>query len=364
MEEAYPVLRRDYPTEREEPGLVGLGPGLPLYRGPALRLVPGLPGGRPLPPLGAPELPAERVRLRGERPGGGRGGLAHPVRGHRSLVRPRGALRRDRRLPGGPSPASRRAVPAPHAAELRRGERGGAAEGAFRGRRRIIPWADGEPDPAPSGAKGLHVPERVLAGVPLRGLLQHPVLHPSGSGGHGAPHPSPLRHRHRDPLRPGPGEGHRGAGHGRGDRRDHGVQGTHRLPLRLHPELHLAPHAVRHRRLARGAGEQLRGTGSQPHGSPLPGGGQRPGRGVPGPGRLRPAPHRVLHSPISEPLRGPAGLPSGLRLPGRRGPAGVVPGGGGARGRGGSSRTRRLSPGTGPSGPPPSGRCSRTTRTG
>jgi choline dehydrogenase-like flavoprotein len=33
-------------------------------------------------------------------------------------------------------------------------------------------------------------------------------------------------------------------------------------------------------------------------------------------------------------------------------------------GSGGSSRTRRLSPGTGPSGPPPSGRCSRTTRTG
>ena len=67
MEEAYPVLKRDYPLNEKNLEFWASDKDSPVHRGQALRLVPRLPGRRSLAHVGAAELPVERLRLRGER---------------------------------------------------------------------------------------------------------------------------------------------------------------------------------------------------------------------------------------------------------------------------------------------------------
>ena len=65
MEEAYPVLRRDYPLNEKQPRLVGRREGVAVHRSQTLRLVPRLSRRRPLAALGTAELSLERFRFRG-----------------------------------------------------------------------------------------------------------------------------------------------------------------------------------------------------------------------------------------------------------------------------------------------------------
>ena len=67
MEEAYPGPQARLPAQREEPRLLGERQGVAVHRGQALRLVSRLSRRRPLADVGTPELPLERLRLRGER---------------------------------------------------------------------------------------------------------------------------------------------------------------------------------------------------------------------------------------------------------------------------------------------------------
>ncbi len=121
MEEAYPVLRRDYPLNEKNLALVGQRAGIAVHRDQAVRLVPRLSRRRPLAALGAAELSLERFRLRGQRSRRHRDRLAGALRGARAVVRLRRATRRHQRLARGHGSAAGRPVPAGHAAQLRRG---------------------------------------------------------------------------------------------------------------------------------------------------------------------------------------------------------------------------------------------------
>ena len=119
MEEAYPVLKRDYPlneknldwwvNEKESPYTEVKR--FDWYRGYHV-------GGRSL-TWGRQSYRLERPRFRGEREGRDRDRLADPLRGPRALVRSRRALRGRRRIGRRVAAAARRAVSAGDAAQLR-----------------------------------------------------------------------------------------------------------------------------------------------------------------------------------------------------------------------------------------------------
>ena len=66
---------------------------------------------------------------------------------------------------------------------------GAGSPGAWRNSsaasRRLIPGRVGQPDAAAAGPRTMPVSQRVLARLPVRRLLQHAVVHAAGRGGHG-----------------------------------------------------------------------------------------------------------------------------------------------------------------------------------
>ena len=86
------------------------------------------------------------------------------------------------------------AVPARHAAQLRRGARSRSAlTKLFDGKRRIIPGRVANLTQALEGRARLPVPQRVLARLSVRRVLQHAVVHASGGGEDGPPHAQAVR---------------------------------------------------------------------------------------------------------------------------------------------------------------------------
>ena len=61
-----------------------------------------------------------------------------------------------------------------------------------------------EPDAAAAGPRAVPVPQRVLARLPVRRVLQHAVVDAAGGDGDGAAHAQAVRDRHRGALRRGP----------------------------------------------------------------------------------------------------------------------------------------------------------------
>ena len=168
MEELYPVLKRDYPLNEKNLDFWVDDEGVAVHRGQALRLVPRLPGRRTFAHVGAPELPLQRVRFRGERARRHRHRLAHSLRGSRALVRSRRAARGDRGLaskdmPQLPDGQFQPAMPLNCGEELVAGR----LTKLFNGRRRIIPGRTANAHPAAARPRRLPVPQRVLAGLPV-----------------------------------------------------------------------------------------------------------------------------------------------------------------------------------------------------
>ena len=168
MEEPYPVLKRDYPLNEKNLAFWARR-GVAVHRGQAVRLVPRLPGRRTLAPVGAPELPAQRLRLRGQRAGRHRHRLAHSLRRPRTLVRSRRAITRGSpaRIEGLPQLPDG-AVPAGHAAQLRRGARRRPPDEAVRRAPAHHPGPHRERHPAAPRPRRLPVPRRLLARLPVR----------------------------------------------------------------------------------------------------------------------------------------------------------------------------------------------------
>ena len=184
MVDAYPVLQARLSAEREEPRLVGQREGLALHRGQALRLVSRLPRRRTLAHVGPPELSPQRLRFRGQREGRHRGRLADPLRRHRAVVRPR----RDA------TPASRDRLKAcrscPMASSSRRcrstaPRRPSPARVAkqFDGTPADHPWPRRQSHAPLGRARPVPVPQRVLARMSVRLLLQHAVVDAAGGDG-------------------------------------------------------------------------------------------------------------------------------------------------------------------------------------
>ena len=200
--DAYPVLKRDYPLNEKNLDWWAERAGVALHRGQALRLVPRLPGRRPVADLGPPELSPQRFRFRGQRQGRHRRRLADPLRRHRAVVRPRRTPRRHLRIDRGAAAAARRPVPAGDAAQLRRaGDRRPAVE-AVRRHAADHPRPRRQPDAAARQARALPVSQRLPPRLSLRRLLQHAVLDAAGGGGHRPADAEGPRHRHRRGLRP------------------------------------------------------------------------------------------------------------------------------------------------------------------
>ena len=241
----------------------------------ALHLDPRPPRGRALPDVGPAGLPLERPRLRGQRPGGDRGGLAHPLRRHRALVRSRRAVHR-RERPGRRAGApARRAVPPAHGAELRRAGDAGGGVGAMEGRAAPDDRALRHPHPAPQRPHGVPLLRSLLAGLHHPFLLQQHRLHPAGRRAHRPPHPPAgqrggeravrraARPRHRRPR-------HRWE-HPPGAR----VPRPGRLPLCLGPGERPDPAQQQEPALSHGARQLQRRAGPQPDGPRLRRRGQR-----------------------------------------------------------------------------------------
>ena len=253
--DAYPVLKRDYPLNEKNLDWWVERAGVAVHRGEALRLVPRLPRGRPLAHVGPPELSPQRPRLRGQRQGGHRRRLADPLRRHRAVVRPRRAARRHQRVGRRAAAAARRPVPAGDAAQLRRGARSpaGCAK-QFEGTRRIIPGRVANLT-QPLGRRGrcqyrnacwlgcpygayFSTQSSTLPAAVATGRLTLKPFTPS------SPTCSTTRTASARPAC---------ACSTPHTKRDDGLLGEGRLPLRLDAQLHVAPDALGHRRLARRA---------------------------------------------------------------------------------------------------------------
>ena len=101
-------------------------------------LVSRLPGGRAIAALGAPLLPVERPRLRGQREGRRRRRLADPLQGPRAVVRPRRVVHRRQRRERRPAAAARRQAAAAVRDELHRAAPARSAERRSFTDRRLI----------------------------------------------------------------------------------------------------------------------------------------------------------------------------------------------------------------------------------
>ena len=121
--------------------------------------------------------------------------LADPLRRHRAVVQPRRALRGHRRIEGGTAAAARRRIPAGDAAQLRRAARRGTPNDAIRRQAAAHLQPNREPHAAARRARRVPVPRRLLAGLPVRRLLQHAVLDAAGGDEDRAPDAQAVRHR-------------------------------------------------------------------------------------------------------------------------------------------------------------------------
>ena len=122
--------------------------------------------------------------------------------------------------------------------------------------------------PAP-GPCALSVSQRLLARLSVRRLFQHAVLDAAGSSGHRAPHAPDVRDRDGGAVRPRPQACDGRARARRGHRADYRVQGERDLSVRVDAQQHVALDALGHRCLARRARQQLGRARSQPHGSSI-----------------------------------------------------------------------------------------------
>ena len=105
----------------------------------------------------------------------------------------------------------------------------------FGGRRRIIPGrvANLTRPCGPAGPRAMPVSQRLLARLPVRRLFQHAVVDAAGSGRHGAFDAQDIPDRDRRGVRRQPQARHRRARDRRGDWRHDGVLGEGRVRLRL-----------------------------------------------------------------------------------------------------------------------------------
>ena len=188
-------------AQREEPRLLGEREGVALHRGQALRLVPRLSGRRPLADVGTPELPLERLRFRGEREGGHRGRLADSLQRTRAVVRPCRKACGDFRFARRTGATARRRIPAGHAAQLRRGIGRRPVEECLRRQAPDDHRARRERDAGARRTLGMPIPQRVLAGLSLRRLFQHAVVHAAGGGEDRQAHAEAVVDRDRSPAR-------------------------------------------------------------------------------------------------------------------------------------------------------------------
>ncbi len=175
---------------------------MPVYRGKTLRLVPRLSRRRQIADVGSPELPLERLRFRGQRPGRHCHRLAHPLRGHRAVVRLCGDFRGHQRLAGRLAATARRQIPAAHGNEYRRKGRGGPPQGKIRKSPHDY-RSRGQPDGTAQRARQLPVPQPVQPRLPVRRLFQHAIGHFARRRRHRQPHAATLLHRQPDFIRQG-----------------------------------------------------------------------------------------------------------------------------------------------------------------
>ena len=80
--------------------------------------------------------------------------------------------------------------------------------------------AHGQPDRPPRRPRQLPVPQQVLARLPVRCVLQHPVLYPARRYENGQPHAAPLVHRHAGAVRQRQQARYRGRSAGRRNQQD------------------------------------------------------------------------------------------------------------------------------------------------
>jgi len=196
MEAAYPVLKRDYPLN--ETNLIGGSrPGVAVYRVKRFDWYRGLPCGRPLADVGAPKAIAGATSTF---EANARDGIAIDwpisIRRYRALVRSRRTPRRDRRLARRAWPNFRTEQFQP-AMPLNCGEEliAGRLKQHFEGRRRIIPGRTANLTQALPDAP-LSVSQRVLAGLPIRRVLQLAILDAAGGRGHRTADAQAFRDRH------------------------------------------------------------------------------------------------------------------------------------------------------------------------
>ena len=131
--------------------------------------------------------------------------LADPLRRHRAVVRPRREARRHQpaRIEGLPQLPDGQFQPAMPLNCVEEVVAGRIAK-QFDGTRRIIPGRVANLTQPLPGPRALPVPQRVLARLSVRRLLQHAVLDAAGRGGDGQADAEAVLDRHRGRLRQGP----------------------------------------------------------------------------------------------------------------------------------------------------------------
>src|SRR5690606_4919942 len=109
------------------------------------------------------------------------------LRGSRTVVRPRRALRGHRRLARRAAAASGWRVPAADAAQLRGGARRAPPREPVRRASQDHPRTRREPDATAAWTLAVPVSRRMLARLPVRRLLQHSIVDAAGRDGDGPP---------------------------------------------------------------------------------------------------------------------------------------------------------------------------------
>ena len=201
--------------------------------GQALPVDPRTAGGRALDHVGAAELPPQRPRLRGQRPGRLRRGLADPLRRPRPLVRPRRGLRRDQRPRRGAAASPRRGLPAAHGDVLRRGACGRRDRPGLRRAAADDDRPHRRPHRRSQGAQRLPLLRPLPPRLPHPQLLQLDQCDAARRRGHRTPHPAAQQRGRRSHLGSAGGPGQRSPRHRRRVARGHGVPRPHHLSRRL-----------------------------------------------------------------------------------------------------------------------------------
>ena len=188
----------------------------------------------------------------------------------------------------------------------------------------------GQPHAGAAPPRTLPVPQRLLAWLSTRRLLQHAVVHAAGRGRDRPADVEDVPDRHRRGLRRREEARHRRAHDRCGHRRDDRLHREDRVPERLDAQHRVDPDALGPRRVAGRAWQQFGRAWSQPDGPPLPLRRQRHDRRARESQHVWPAADRLLHPALPQPVRRQARVPARLRLPGQRQPPGVAARGGGA----------------------------------